>query len=127
MPLANKRARADCAADANCIRAFPSCREQFAALNPSCIRPTSRSEPTFVVRYQNGDENSYAMIVFEAEILAGEARPDEDEILEVRFFAPSELGGVEMPVWMAEVMQDALDGGERVSFRRPTWRPPATA
>ena len=81
--------------------------------------------PEFVVRYQNGDQNSYAMIVFEAEILAGEARPDEVEILDVRFFSPSELDGLEMPAWMPEVLQGVLEGGERASFRLPTWRPPA--
>jgi len=80
--------------------------------------------PEFVVRYQNGDETSYAMIVFEAEILAGEAQPDEEEILEVRFFPPSELEGLEMPAWMPEVLQDVLEGAERAGFRLPTWRPP---
>ena len=78
----------------------------------------------FVVRYQSGDEVSYAMIVFEAEILAGEARPDEEEILEVRFFPPSELDALEMPTWMAEVLQDVLQGAERAGFRLPTWIPP---
>ena len=81
--------------------------------------------PEFVVRYQNGDENSYAMIVFEAEILAGDARPDEVEILEVRFFPPPELERLEMPAWMAEVLQGVLEPGERAGFRLPTWRPPA--
>jgi 8-oxo-dGTP pyrophosphatase MutT (NUDIX family) len=83
--------------------------------------------PEFVVRYQNGDENSYAMIVFEAEILAGDARPDGEEILEVRYFPPSELEGLDTPVWMAEVLQGVFEAGERAAFRLPAWRPPAAA
>jgi 8-oxo-dGTP pyrophosphatase MutT (NUDIX family) len=81
--------------------------------------------PEFVVRYQNGDENSYVMIVFEAEILAGEARPDDEEILEVSFFERSELDSLEMPAWMSEVLQGVLEGGEHAGFRPATWRSPA--
>lgn len=81
--------------------------------------------PDFVVQYQNGDEISYAVTVFEAEILAGEARPDGDEILEVRFFPKSELEGLDMPKWMAELLPDVLDADEHASFRPPTWRPPS--
>lgn len=79
----------------------------------------------FVVRYQNGDETSYAMIAFEAEILAGDARPDGVEILEVGFFAPSELSRLDIPAWMPEILEGVLERGDGAAFRPPTWRPPA--
>jgi 8-oxo-dGTP pyrophosphatase MutT (NUDIX family) len=82
--------------------------------------------PQFVVRYENGDETSYAMIVFEAEIQAGDdARADGVEILEVGFFAPSEIKSLEMPGWMPEILKGVLESGDGTTFDPPTWRPPA--
>ena len=91
------------------------------------VRPTRLAGvyggPEFNVRYQNGDENSYAMIVFEAEIIGGDPRPDGVETLDVRFFTAAEIEALQTPVWMAEVLADVLAGGERGGFRAATWRP----
>lgn len=81
--------------------------------------------PWFVVRYENGDETSYAMIAFEAELKAGSARPDGVEIVEVGFFAPSEITSLEMPRWMPEILEGVLESGDGAAFHSPTWRPPA--
>ena len=78
----------------------------------------------FVVRYSNGDETSYAMVLFEAEILAGTPRPDGEETLEVRFFAPEELPGVDVPGWLPEVIRTVALGDERAHYRRENWQPP---
>ncbi|HEV3049610.1 MAG TPA: NUDIX domain-containing protein, partial [Longimicrobium sp.] len=42
--------------------------------------------PEFIVRYPNGDESQYVMIVFECAVVGGTLRPDDDETLEVRYW-----------------------------------------
>lgn len=82
--------------------------------------------PDFRVTYENGDVTTYVMTVYECRRLGGVLRPDGDEILEVRYFAASELGDVQLGRW-AEVMLPAL-------MRHPVglvppvgWRPPGGA
>jgi 8-oxo-dGTP pyrophosphatase MutT (NUDIX family) len=52
--------------------------------------------PDFRVTYPNGDVCSYVAIVFDARVVAGEPRPDGEETIEVGWFAPSELAGLEL-------------------------------
>jgi 8-oxo-dGTP pyrophosphatase MutT (NUDIX family) len=80
--------------------------------------------PEYVVRYRNGDVNSYAMIVFEAEVIGGTAKPDGSETLEVRFFSREELAPLATPTWLPEVLGGVLSGSERATFRPSTWMPP---
>lgn len=93
------------------------------------VRPTRLAGvfggPECVVRYRNGDETSYAIILFEAEILGGETGTNSREILEVRFFAKSELAELTMPPWMPEAMRAAIGGDGGAAFRPPIWRPAA--
>src|SRR5229473_7334772 len=47
--------------------------------------------PECHVKYANGDEVAYVMAVFECRRLGGELRADQEETLEARYFAASEL------------------------------------
>lgn len=46
--------------------------------------------------YANGDEIGFVISLYEAELLGGELRPDQDETLAVEWFVPEELDGLEM-------------------------------
>lgn len=48
------------------------------------------------VRYPNGDETAYVVIIYEGEIVGGTLRPDDDEIVATRWVEPSELGAVDL-------------------------------
>jgi len=47
--------------------------------------------PDFLVRYPNGDEAAIVSITFACRAVAGEPRVNDDESLEVRYFAPDGL------------------------------------
>jgi 8-oxo-dGTP pyrophosphatase MutT (NUDIX family) len=80
--------------------------------------------PDSHVRYRNGDEVYYVVIVFEARVIGGHARPDGVEILETRWVAPAELPGLPVSPWMRRLLGDWLADPGRVHFRAPTWAPP---
>jgi 8-oxo-dGTP pyrophosphatase MutT (NUDIX family) len=44
----------------------------------------------FRLRYENGDEAEYTVIVFECEVVGGKLEPVDGEALELRYFAPNE-------------------------------------
>jgi ADP-ribose pyrophosphatase YjhB (NUDIX family) len=44
----------------------------------------------FRVRYENGDEAEYTVIVFDCEVVGGALSPTDGEALELRYFAPDE-------------------------------------
>ena len=44
----------------------------------------------FRVRYENGDEAEYTVIVFDCEIVGGQLAAADGEALELRYFAPDE-------------------------------------
>lgn len=46
--------------------------------------------------YANGDEIGFVISLYEAELVGGELRPDEDEIQALGWFAPDEIAGLEM-------------------------------
>lgn len=64
--------------------------------------------PEFRVRYENGDEVSYVMTVFQAKIRAGTPRPDGIESLEVRFFAAAEIERLRTAAWLPIVLHDCF-------------------
>src|SRR5262245_64173023 len=49
------------------------------------------SKPEFAVTYPNGDHTQYVVLFFECQVVNGEARPDDDEMLEWRYFGQDEL------------------------------------
>lgn len=76
--------------------------------------------PEFVVTYANGDRTSYLMAAFEGRVRAGEPRPDGEEVLELRWFAPAELEALPLSDWMREILAGADGGG---AFRPASWLP----
>jgi 8-oxo-dGTP pyrophosphatase MutT (NUDIX family) len=76
--------------------------------------------PEFRVTYENGDETSYVVAMFECERTGGELRPDGDEVLEVRYFAADELDTIVLARWAEVVIP-------RLFERSPgQWIPPVT-
>ncbi|HEX3244526.1 MAG TPA: NUDIX domain-containing protein [Chloroflexota bacterium] len=49
------------------------------------------SRPEYAVTYPNGDHTQYVVLFFECQVVKGEARPDDDEMLEWRYFGADEL------------------------------------
>jgi ADP-ribose pyrophosphatase YjhB (NUDIX family) len=47
--------------------------------------------PEYQVIYPNGDQVAYVSPVFDARVLAGELRPDGEEISQVGWFSPAEI------------------------------------
>lgn len=61
--------------------------------------------PDFRVRYQNGDEVSYVMTVYEAELIGGEPAPNRDETAAVRYVSPPELEHLDIADWLGVVLR----------------------
>jgi 8-oxo-dGTP pyrophosphatase MutT (NUDIX family) len=74
------------------------------------------SGPDFRVRYGNGDEAMIVSITFACRPGTGEPRVNDDESLEIRYFAPDALP----PMESRHVMRiaDALANDPRARFRR---------
>jgi ADP-ribose pyrophosphatase YjhB (NUDIX family) len=47
--------------------------------------------PEYQVTYPNGDQVAYVSPVFDARVLAGEPRPDGEEVAQVGWFSPAEI------------------------------------
>jgi 8-oxo-dGTP pyrophosphatase MutT (NUDIX family) len=69
----------------------------------------------FFVRYPNGDEAAILSITFACRPVAGEPRVNDDESLEVRYFAPDALPAMRARHRMR--IQDALRNDPRARFR----------
>ncbi len=52
--------------------------------------------PHYRVSYPNGDLCSYVATVFDAVVHRGEADPDRDEVHELAWFDPAEIGGLDL-------------------------------
>jgi ADP-ribose pyrophosphatase YjhB (NUDIX family) len=52
--------------------------------------------PEYRVTYPNGDESAYVVTAFEATVIDGDPRPDDDETSEVGWFEPQDLPFDEM-------------------------------
>lgn len=72
------------------------------------------SGPDFRVRYPNVDEAAILSITFACRPVAGEARVNDDESLEIRYFAPDALPA--MPPRHGMRIQDALRNEPRAPF-----------
>jgi len=49
------------------------------------------SDPAFAVTYPNGDHTQYVGLLFECQVTRGQARPNDDEMLEWRYFDQDQL------------------------------------
>ena len=71
--------------------------------------------PDFFVRYPNGDEAAVLSITFACRPLAGEPRVNDDESLDVRYFAPDALPAMARRHHIR--IADALRNDPRARFR----------
>ena len=74
--------------------------------------------------YSNGDRIAWVSTVFEARVLGGIARHDNEETLEVRFLAVDELRRLPRKPHVDMFIDAALQDREAAVFQRATWRPP---
>jgi mutator protein MutT len=72
----------------------------------------------FRLRYENGDEAEYTVIVFECEVIDGRLEAVDGEALELRYFAPNEA-----PPLLLAYPRELLDGATQSS---PAMFSPAT-
>lgn len=73
--------------------------------------------PAFQVTYANGDRVSYVSTIYECRRLGGTLRPDGEEITEVRWIAPADLGTVALAPALRTFLPELLR-------RRDGWVPP---
>jgi 8-oxo-dGTP pyrophosphatase MutT (NUDIX family) len=83
--------------------------------------------PSFRVHYANGDETGYVMVVFECRVLGGTPTPDGEEILELRWVAPDEIGSLPSSRWASELLPTLVANRGRTLLSPVTWRPPTNA
>jgi ADP-ribose pyrophosphatase YjhB (NUDIX family) len=57
---------------------------------------TALGGPEYRLTYPNGDQCSVVSLVYEASVIGGEPRPDDDETSEVRWFDLDEVESVEL-------------------------------
>jgi 8-oxo-dGTP pyrophosphatase MutT (NUDIX family) len=83
------------------------------------------SGPEFRIRYPNGDETMIVSITFACRPVGGEPRVNDEESLEVRYFAPDALPP--MPPRHRRRIEDALRHEPHARFTPPSAapRPPA--
>ena len=79
--------------------------------------------PSFRVRYANGDETGYVMVVFECRVLGGTPVPDGEEVLELRWVAPDEVGAFALSRWAMDLLPALVASRGRTLIPRVTWRP----
>jgi len=75
--------------------------------------------------YGNGDQVAWVSTVFRGEIVSGTPRPDNEETLEVRYFARSDLAGVQCKPHARLFVEAGWSGQTAAQFQPATWRPPA--
>ena len=74
-------------------------------------------------RYANGDNVSWISTAFKAVIVSGEARPDNVETQEVRYFSREELNGVRCTPHVRQFLDVAWSHPSTTYFQPPTWSP----
>ena len=79
--------------------------------------------PEFVVRYPNGDETQYISTMFECRVVAGEIRPDGEEIQHARYWTRDEASRLPLSPWLTRMIARLYDRMPDAWFEAPTWRP----
>lgn len=80
--------------------------------------------PEFIVRYPNGDESQYVMIVFECESVSGVLRAESDETLEARYWTADEAAALPLTPWLRTMLATFYTRPRSADFAPPRWRPP---
>lgn len=77
--------------------------------------------------YGNGDQVAWVSTVFRGEIVSGTPRPDNEETLEVRYFARPDLDLVRCKPHARLFVEAGWSGHAAAQFQQTTWRPPEPA
>jgi 8-oxo-dGTP pyrophosphatase MutT (NUDIX family) len=77
----------------------------------------------FRVRYADGDETEYVMIVFECAVAPG-ASARGDETPEARFWSRGDARGLDLSGWLRTVLETFFARPSGAHFHPPRWRPP---
>jgi len=83
-------------------------------------------DETFHWQYSTGDEVIYITIVFEVKVIGGKLKPQNTEILELRYFSQSETELLDTHDWVKMILDDAFRHKDSTNFDPPTWSPPST-
>jgi ADP-ribose pyrophosphatase YjhB (NUDIX family) len=81
--------------------------------------------PEFIVRYPNGDESQYVMIVFECQAVGGRLRADGEETTEARFWSAGEAAALPLSSWLATMLPTFYTRPAAADFVPARWQPPA--
>jgi ADP-ribose pyrophosphatase YjhB (NUDIX family) len=79
------------------------------------------TDPRYEVVYPNGDQVQQFTICFSGRLAGGAMAVEAAEVKELRFFETAGLPWDNIPLWYADMLRDALKGGE------PAFLPPYTA
>lgn len=81
--------------------------------------------PAYCTTYPNGDQLASVDTVFECRITGGSLTADQEEVQELRYFAPAELRALALPAWVEIVLADLFSDPTHTCFQAPVWVPPA--
>lgn len=79
--------------------------------------------PAYYVTYPNGDQIVSVDTVFDCRIIGGQPAADQVEIKELRYFAPTELAALSLPLWVQITLADLKRSGP-AGFQPAAWTPP---
>jgi 8-oxo-dGTP pyrophosphatase MutT (NUDIX family) len=82
--------------------------------------------PKFAIRYANGDETQYVMIVFECSVLSGQLLESSDEVSSCRFITEPEFLTLNVTPWTLEVLPLCYSRPHSPVIRPVNWVPPAS-
>lgn len=66
--------------------------------------------PECVVRYENGDETQYVMVIYECEVRGGALRADGLETTDLRFVDEPTARDLPLATWLVPVLRRFFDG-----------------
>ncbi|HUQ20789.1 MAG TPA: NUDIX domain-containing protein [Gemmatimonadaceae bacterium] len=81
--------------------------------------------PTFVIRYENGDETQYVTSVFECTVISGSLTDSSEEVSAVRFISRSEFDSIPVSPWTRDVLPICYARLNVPVIKPPTWNPPS--
>jgi ADP-ribose pyrophosphatase YjhB (NUDIX family) len=79
--------------------------------------------PEFIVRYPNGDESQYVIIVFECEAVGGELGGDGDETTEARYWTADEAAALPLTPWLRTMIATFYTRPAAPDFAPARWQP----
>jgi 8-oxo-dGTP pyrophosphatase MutT (NUDIX family) len=78
--------------------------------------------PELEIDYPNGDRASYVGSIFRGRIVGGVAKPDGEEILDLKYFSEEEFKSVPHARWLDVALPVLFKWNAEPHFRPSTWR-----